>query len=241
MVFVHGFPMDRRIWVKQLAGFSDKHRVLTIDLKGFGKSRSTEAFTIDSMADDLVAFIHAVAAGPCLLAGLSMGGYVALSVAIRHAEVLRGLVMVSSKSQADTPQGKEGRQKMVELAEQQGSKAVADQMLPRVLGDLTLRDRPELVQELRNIMEQCSPRTIANATLAMRDRVDRTGDLPSLRMPVLVVLGENDHLIPLADGQQMARTCRRGAFISIPNTGHMAPMEDPTLVNKAIAEFAGRL
>jgi 3-oxoadipate enol-lactonase len=241
IVLVHGFPMDHRIWLEQLAGLGKSFRVIAVDLKGFGKSRSNEAFTIDSMADDLVQFMDQIQATPCVLAGLSMGGYIALSVAARHPQALRGLVIVSSKAEADTQQGREGRQKTAELAQKSGSKPVGEQMLPKVLSEQTMKSNPQLVSALRQIMESCPPNTIANASFAMRDRADRTADLPSLIMPVLVILGENDGLIPLSAGQQLAGACKQGQFVAIPKAGHMAPMESPEAVNAVIAGFMAKV
>jgi pimeloyl-ACP methyl ester carboxylesterase len=132
VVLVHGFPLDHRIWADQLAALSASNRVIAVDLKGFGKSSSTEAFTIDSMADELAEFMQKVGATPGVLAGLSMGGYIALSLAARHPELLKGLMIVSSKGEADPQPAKEGRQKTAELAQKSGSKAVAEQMMPRI-------------------------------------------------------------------------------------------------------------
>lgn len=240
LVLVHGFPLDRRIWDEQMAGLSDRFRVIAVDLKGFGKSRSTEAFTIDSMADELAEFIKAINAAPCVLGGLSMGGYVAESLAVRHPEVLRGLAIVCSKAEADTQAGKEGRQKMAELAMKEGAAPVAGQMMPKMFCEETFRNRPELVEKLRTIMESCSPTTIANACFAMRDRADRTADLPNLKMPVMVILGEKDIIIPSQMGEMMAGACKRGEFVLIKGAGHLAPMEVPAEVNKALARFVTR-
>lgn len=238
IVFVHGFPLDHRIWREQLAGLSDRFRVIAVDLKGFGQSRSTEAFTIDSMADELAEFVQRVAGQPCILAGLSMGGYVAFALAVRHPEVLRGLAIVCSKAEADTQAGKEGRQKMAELAMKEGSKPVSEQMLPRMFSPGTYETRPELVRDLREIMDACPPTTIANACFAMRDRLDRTPDLPKLLMPVMVVLGEKDAIIPAEMGQKIAGACKQGTFKLIKNAGHLAPMEEPAAFNAVMADFA---
>jgi pimeloyl-ACP methyl ester carboxylesterase len=241
IVFIHGFPMDHRIWLDQLDGLSSTYRVIAVDLKGFGNSRSTQAFTIDSMADDLAQFIGAVNAAPCVLVGLSMGGYISFSLAARHPEVLRALIIVSSKAEADTPQAREGRQKMAELAQKAGANPVAEQMLPRVLSEQTMASRNDLVEKMRQIMEACPANSIANASFAMRDRADRTPDLPGLQMPVLIMLGEKDHLIPLDAGQKMAEACPKGRFVAVPNAGHMAPMESPAAVNAGIKQFISTL
>ncbi len=241
IVLVHGFPLDRRIWDDQVQGLSSRFRVIAVDLKGFGQSRSSEVFTIDSMADDLADFVKSVNAAPCMLAGLSMGGYVAFSLAARHPEVLKGLIIVCSKPEADTQQGKEGRQKMAETAQKLGARPVAETMLPRMFCESTYKNRPELVEKLRQIMEACPPTTIASACFAMRDRVDRTPDLPNLEIPVLVILGEKDSIIPAEMGPKMAGACKNGEFVLIKGAGHLATMEEPEAVNEAIAVFAARV
>ena len=238
IVFVHGFPLDHRIWNGQLAGLSNEFRVIAVDLKGFGQSKSTAAFTIDSMADELAEFISAVVGGPCVLAGLSMGGYVAFSLAARHPEAIKRLAIVCSKAEADTQAGKEARQKMAETAMKEGSKPVAAQMLPKMFSPDTYQNRPELVEELKQIMEACPPTTIANACFAMRDRADRIPDLPGLKMPVMIILGEKDAIIPSATGATIAVACKQGVFKLIPNAGHLAPMEEPAAFNLVMAEFA---
>ena len=237
LVLVHGFPMDHRIWKEQLEGLAGMCRVIAVDLKGFGKSRSNEAFTIDSMADEVIAFVKAVNAYPCYLAGLSMGGYIALSLAVRYPEALKGLIIVSSKSEADPPAGKEGRQKMAQLAQEKGNAPVVEQMLTRVLTEETIKGKAELVLRMRQIMEACPANTIANASFAMRDRVDRTADLPGLKMPVLVVMGARDSLLPLEGGRKLAQACANGRLVVIEGSGHVPCMENPGATNAVLAEF----
>jgi pimeloyl-ACP methyl ester carboxylesterase len=241
IVLVHGFPLDHRIWDDQVTQLSSRFRVIAVDLKGFGKSASTEAFTIDSMADELAEFISAVKAAPAVVAGLSMGGYIGFSLAVRHPEVLKGLAIVCSKAEADTAAGKEGRQKMAELAQTQGSKPVAEQMMPKMFCENTYKNRLELVEKLRQIMEACPSMTIANACFAIRDRADRTPGLPKLTMPVMIILGEKDAIIPADMGKTMASACRQGAFRLIAGAGHLANMEEPAAVSQVLADFAVKL
>src|SRR4051794_16033318 len=108
LVLLHGFPLDRRMWDAQTEKLSDHYRVIAPDLRGFGQSRRSDPFTIESLADDTHLFLEQLAAAPCVLAGLSMGGYVALAYAKKYAADLRGLVLVDTKAEADSPQAKEG-------------------------------------------------------------------------------------------------------------------------------------
>src|SRR5688500_18531358 len=125
VVFLHGFPLDRRVWDAQAAKLSDRHRVIAPDFRGFGRSANDEPFTIESLADNIHTFVDQLVAKPCVLVGLSMGGYVALAYAKMFPEDLRGLVLVDTKAEGDTAEGKAGRQKMIELVRSSGATAVA--------------------------------------------------------------------------------------------------------------------
>ena len=81
VVLLHGFPLDCRIWDNQMPGLSGRFRVITPDLRGFGKSGPPAVFSIESAADDMHALLRQIGALPCILGGLSMGGYVAQALA----------------------------------------------------------------------------------------------------------------------------------------------------------------
>jgi 3-oxoadipate enol-lactonase len=241
LVLLHGFPLDRRMWDAQVERLSQHCRVLAPDLRGFGRSGNSDPFTIESLADDIHVFVEQLAATPCVLAGLSMGGYVALAYAKKYPGDLRGLVLVDTKAGADTPQAKEGRAKMIELVRSQGSSAVAEQMLPKMLGPGTQQGRPDVVKALRVIMRNCSPQTIENALVAMRDRPDRTGELTSIAAPTLVIVGDADAITPPDVAESMAAAIPGAKLEVIVGAGHMAPMEQPEQVSRAMEKFISSL
>ena len=241
VVFLHGFPLDRRIWDAQAATLSDHHSVLAPDLRGFGQSRRSDPFTIESLADDTRLFLQQLAATPCVLAGLSMGGYVALAYASKYPEDLRGLILVDTKAEADTPQAKEGRAKMMELARTSGAKAVAEEMLPKMLSAGTQQDRPDVVKTLRAMMSDSSPQAIEYALAAMRDRPDRTAELPAIKVPTLIIVGETDAITPPAMAEKMHKAIPGSRLEVIRGAGHMAPLEQPDQVNRAIERFMASL
>ena len=241
LVLLHGFPLDRRMWDAQAAKLSDHYRVIAPDLRGFGQSRRSDPFTIESLADDIHLFLEQLVACPCVLAGLSMGGYVALAYAKKHQSDLRGLILVDTKAAADTAEGKQGRQKMIDLVRLSGAKAVAEQMLPKMLAQGTLQSRPDVVKSMRTMMEACSPETIEHALAAMRDRPDRTVELPSIKMPTLVVVGDADAITPPDVAEAMAKAIPNAKLETIRGAGHMSPMEQPEQVNRAIERFMAAL
>jgi len=176
-----------------------------------------------------------------VIGGLSMGGYVALAHAKKYPTDLRGLVLIDTKAEGDTTEGKQGREKMIALVREKGSKAVADQMMPKMLAPGADKQRPDVARHLRLIMEACPPRTIANALAAMRDRPDRTHDLPSIPVPALIIVGEHDAITPPAQAQAMAKEIPNAQLVTVRDSGHMSPMEQPQQVNDALRKFVTSL
>jgi pimeloyl-ACP methyl ester carboxylesterase len=234
LVLVHGFPLDSRLWAEQVADLSGSFRVIAPDLRGFGKSRSDEPFTMSSLADDLHKLLEKIGALPCVLAGLSMGGYVCLPYARKYPGDLKGLVLVDSRCEADTPAAKESRGKMIELVRNQGSAAVADAMLPRLIAPGALANRPVVVQKIMSIMGDCPALTIEHALAAMRDREDHTEWLANADLAVHIIVGEHDAITPPAGARATAARLKRGDLTVIPAAGHLTPIEQPRLVSLAL-------
>src|SRR5437867_454650 len=93
LVLVHGFPLDGRMWEGQLAALGERFRVIAVDLVGFGQSKSDQAFTMDWQAEAVHGHLREIGALPCVLAGLSMGGYVALAFTQKYPGDLKGLAL----------------------------------------------------------------------------------------------------------------------------------------------------
>ena len=149
VVLLHGFPLDSRVWDAQRQALSDRFRIITPDLRGFGASKSEHAFTIESLADDVHALLSQIGALPCVLGGLSMGGYVSLAYAKKYPTDLRGLMLIDTKAAGDTPEARQGREKMIALARDSGSKAVADQMMPKMVAPDAKTNQPQVVRQLQ--------------------------------------------------------------------------------------------
>lgn len=240
LVLLHGFPLDSRAWMEVAQKLAGAFRVILPDLRGFGASTNDAPFTIESLADDVHAFLQSKQLTPCILGGLSMGGYIALAFAKKYPQALNGLLLTDTKSAGDTAEGKAGRMKMVEMVKTGGSRAVAEQMFPKMIAEQTVREQPTVVHMLRDIMNACPPKTIEHALLAMRDREDFTPLLATINVPALVIVGKDDAIASVQVAKAMADGLPKGTLIVIPAAGHMAPMEQPHAVAAAIAGYFAR-
>lgn len=240
VVLVHGFPVDSRMWDRVLSDPPANTRVITPDLPDFGKSSTDRPFTMPSLAEDLNQFLSRINVNNCVLGGFSMGGYVALAYARKFPKALRGLMLIDTRAEADSAEGKEKRNTMIQTVRTSGSRAIAEAMLPNMVTKEHASD-PSIANPLREIMESCPPTTIEYALAAMREREDQTSFLPSIALPTLIVVGEHDAITPKSAAESMNKAIPRSQLVVIPNAGHMSPMENPQAVDRAIQEFVASI
>lgn len=241
LLLLHGFPLHSGMWEAQLDALSTSWRVIAADFRGFGRSGETGPFTIEQLADDTHTLIGQLKLDKIVLAGLSMGGYVALAYAKKYAQSLRGLIMLDTKAEADSPEGKANRDRMIAIVNEKGSKPIADAMLGKLIPEETARNRPHLARTLRDMMESTRPQTISHALAAMRDRPDQTDMLGDIAVPTLVGVGDQDAITPPEVARAMHEKIPGSHLRIFTGSGHMSPMEQPSQVNAAIAEFLAKL
>jgi 3-oxoadipate enol-lactonase len=241
LVLLHGFPLNCTIWDAQIAELSKRWRVIAPDLRGFGQSRSNDSFTMDSHAADMHALVQQLGAEPCVLAGLSMGGYVALAYARKCPAQLDGLVLIDTRAAGDTADARQKRTELAEKVKSAGPGAVVEEMMPRMLSPQTQREQPQVVQRLQQMIESCPPQTLINALYALRDREDHSDFLPSITDPTLIIVGEHDALTPPDLARGMHSAIAHAELVVVPDAGHMSPIENPQAVTQALDKFMSSL
>ncbi len=238
LLLIHGYPLNRMMWESQLHGLADVARVIAPDLWGFGESEPAGDTAIGAYADEVHALAEALGAtGPAVVCGLSMGGYVAFEYFRRYKDQVAGLILANTKAGPDSEEGKAGRDKSAALARDKGAAAIADAMLPKMLSPKTYTSRPELVEQVKRMMESASVEGIVAALTAMRDRPDSTPTLAQIKQPALVIGGADDQLFPQSEFQNIAKGLTRGRLEILPDAGHMSNFEQPELFNRAVREF----
>jgi pimeloyl-ACP methyl ester carboxylesterase len=240
VVLLHGFPLSRAMWDQQLDGIGSIYRVIAPDLRGFGESPVPEGvYTMDAMADDVLELLETLEImGPVVVGGLSMGGYVALSLAARYPTRVKALILMDTRAGADTPEVAQGREATAKTVIAADSAApVVDSMLPRLFSKMTLEQQAARVEPMKAVMERTAPQGIAGALRGMASRPDRRGDLPKIAVPTLVLVGEEDIITPPAEARAMADAIPNARLEVIPGAGHLAPYENPAAANAAILRF----
>lgn len=239
VLLVHGFPLHHGMWVEQIEFLAPRCRVIAPDLRGFGASDATPGtVTMERLADDLAELLDTLGVSePVVLAGLSMGGYVAWQFWRRHAARLRALILCDTRAAADSEEVARARGGLAARVLNEGSSVLVEAMLPKLLGPETSSARPELVAELQAMIEGTSPEGAAAALRGMALRPDVRAWLPEIRVPSQVIVGEHDAISPPAEMHELAAALPSAQAVTIPRAGHLAPWENPGPVNQAIAEF----
>jgi pimeloyl-ACP methyl ester carboxylesterase len=239
LVFIHGVPLSRGAWDKQVDAFRAHHRVIAPDLRGLGQTEAQPGTnTMDRFASDVHALLQELGTGPVVLAGHSMGGYVALAFARNYPQSLRGLVLVGTKAGADTPEGAAGRRTTAEKVKLEGIDGVVNAMAPKMLA--ASNQDAKMAAAVRGLMDPSKPEGVIGALLGMAERPDSTPKLAQIKVPTLVVTGADDTVIPPAESDLLAKNIPGAQLRVIPSAGHLVAFERPKEFNAALEEWLHR-
>ncbi len=240
LMLIHGFPLDHTMWRHQIAGLSDRYRVIAPDLRGFGQSdaASADVTTMEQLADDVAALLGALKiAEPVAVCGLSMGGYVAWQFWRRHAGRLGRLILCDTRAACDAPQAARDRLDLAQTVLAEGSALLAANMPDKLLSQATRKRRPDVAEQLRQMIRSAPPAGVAAALGGMAQRPDMTDALSEIDVPTLVLCGEHDPISEPEEMRGIAAAIPHAQYVEIPQASHLPPMEQPQAVNAAIGAF----
>ena len=238
ILFVHGYPLDRSIWTDQIAGL-DGFRRIAPDLRGMGRSDAPDlGYSMEIYAADLAALLDTLGVGDVVLCGFSMGAYVGFEFLRRWRHRVRALMLVSTRAEADAPDGKRARDAAAALARESGAGAIADTMLGKMLTATTIESSPDLAKRVHGLMAATPVPGLVGALAAMRDRADSLDLLSTLEgLPALVLVGEEDQLTPPDRARAMADALPDARLVVIPGAAHLTTMEKGKEVTAAMRRF----
>ena len=238
LLFLHAFPLGLVMWDPQAQAFAASHQVVRFDARGFGGSPPGDGLlTMERIADDAVALLDHLGLSRAVVCGLSMGGYAAFALVRRHADRLRGLVLADTRAGADSDAARAARAAQADTARKEGSAAVADAVLPKLVGETTHKRRPEIVARLRETIAATPPRGIADALAGLAARADSTSTLREIRVPTLVLCGAEDVITPVAEAEALVRGIAGSRLEIVPEAGHLSSVENPEAFNNALGRF----
>lgn len=235
LLFIHGFCGSTSYWDKVIPALSDSNRVIAVDLPGHGESDIQNVDTIESLASFVYDFLDALQVDKVTLFGHSLGGYITLAFAEKYPNRLNAFSLIHSTAFPDSEEAKEGRDAAIHTIDEKGIQTFIEGLVPKLFSPSNSQDNQPLLEKTIQIGNSTNPNGAKNALKAMRDRIDRREVLNNTDLPVLLVAGSEDQLIPpektfSAEGDHINE-------VVLQNTGHMSMLEAPEELVKAIRLF----
>jgi pimeloyl-ACP methyl ester carboxylesterase len=244
LVLVHAFPLGAGMWEGQIKALTPGWRLIAPDLRGFGGSTLAEPDVTPSMDDygrDVIDLLNELDVARAVIGGCSMGGY-AVFAALRHApELARAVVLIDTRTNADSPEARANRRSMLALLDREGPSGVARDMMPKLLGKTTIESRTDVEPLVRLLAKQQNANALRGAIHRMMTRPDSSEVLKGLGVPLLIVVGEEDTLTPPEDAHRMAALNPRAQLVVMPHTGHLPNLEQPVAFNEILRAFLSQL
>jgi pimeloyl-ACP methyl ester carboxylesterase len=238
IIFVHGFPFNKSLWNLQVESLRDHYHVIAYDIRGFGDSDTgNEDFTIELFVKDLISLMDALKIDTTILCGLSMGGYIALNAVEYYAGRFNALILSDTNCIADTPEAKEKRMKAIESIKQSGVEKYADESVKNYFAPESFINRQEEIAAVREMIVRTSEKSLRNTLLALSLRKETCSILQDIKVPVLILVGNEDKITPPAAAQLMQEKIKDSVLKIIDHAGHLSNIENPDEFNNQLTKF----
>lgn len=240
VVFIHGFPFDNTMWKNQTEKLQETHYVITIDIRGFGKSETGDGqYTMEMFADDLNDVIIALSLNKPVICGLSMGGYIALRYAEKY-DNYSALILADTKSQSDPDPAKLNRAAGIKTINEDGPSLYVSNFIPNTLAKKN-KTNEDILTPLMIEAKKVPAVSLKGALLAMAGRTDTTEYLKTVNKPVMFICGEEDAFTPPDLMKELSEITKGSRFEVVKDAGHLPPIENPANFNLLLVDFLSGL
>jgi 3-oxoadipate enol-lactonase len=238
VVLLHPFPCHHEFWNPIAGALESRYRLILPDLRGHGESEIGEGPALmQKHAGDLARVLDAAGIGRAAFIGCSIGGYILFEFWRRFRARVSSFALCDTRPQADTAEARANRLQAAAAVLEQGTGPFLETMIPKLMGRTTVSTRPDLVDGARAMMRKMSAEDISLVQRGMAERPDSVGDLKTINVPAVIVIGEEDVLSTVADGEMMQRNIAGSQLKVIPKAGHYAPWEQTEAVGLVLRQF----
>ena len=242
LVLIHGAGDNLNMWYHQLPVFSKSYRVITCDVRGSGETeRPKGEYTIPLFAEDVYQLMKAIEVEEACFLGYSLGGRIALELALNHPELIKALVLANSSVglAPPSPEALEWRRATLELLDKGDMKEFAEAMATRAFSPDFKSRYPAEFEKYVKVKMQNKPDGIARL-MGSLSALSAPPDLSKVKCPVLLIVGENDLSMGVEQGKRANEAIAGSKMVVLP-TGHAAAIEAPEQFNSAVLEFLSGL
>ncbi|MBJ6361331.1 alpha/beta fold hydrolase [Paenibacillus sp. GCM10012307] len=239
VILLHGYCGSSAYWTDLLPQLKEHARVIIPDLRGHGASEAQngQVYEMDNFAGDILELLDALELKKTALVGHSLGGYITLAAVNRYPERINGFALIHSTALPDSEEAKQNRDKAVQTIRQGGIPAFADGLVPKLFAPKHLESMPEQVDLARRIGHGTSAQGAAATALGMKARPDRTPLVRHATVPVLLVAGAEDQVIPAESTFQGAEGNAGVQTHLLEGAGHMGMLEAASGLAEVLQKF----
>lgn len=238
IIFVHGFPFDKSSWYPQVEFFKQTHRVITYDIRGFGKSSiGEEELSMRLFADDLVKLMDNLKISKAIVCGLSMGGYILLNAASRYSERFEAIILSDTQCIADSSEMKIKRDETIAQIKADGLDDFAEGYVKNIFCQESMDTKKDLVEKMRNVILSTSATTITGTLNALAQRWQMWPSRKEISVPTLILSGKEDRITPKVESEYMLKNITNTTMKCIDKAGHMSNLEQSDEFNRHVSNF----
>lgn len=242
IIFIHGFPLNKSAWHKQVEDLENNYRVIAYDIRGHGSSDAgTEDFSIELFVSDLLGFMDALKIDKAVLCGLSMGGYIALNAIENHPKLFNALILCDTNCLADTPEAKIKRMNAIESVKKNGVEKYADESIGNLFAPESFATMKEEIAGVREMIINTTKESVCNTLLALSGRKETCSKLGGIKVKVLIMVGREDIITPPAAARLMHEKMKNSILHIIGHAGHLSNMENSYEFNDQLKMFVASL
>ncbi|HBB92782.1 MAG TPA: alpha/beta hydrolase [Bacteroidales bacterium] len=238
IIFIHGFPLNKAMWDKQVGKLKENYRVIAYDIRGHGNSDAGDSdFSIELFVNDLLSLMDVLKIDKTILCGFSMGGYIAINAVENYPERFVALLLCDTNCSDDKPEAKEKRMKTIESIKKNGLEQYAEESLKKLFAKVSFSKQIEEIASVREMIMKTSGQTLFKTLHALAERAETCTRLHEIKVPVLILVGEEDEITPPDAALSMHEKIKGSTLHIIDHAGHLSNMENSIEFNNQLAGF----
>lgn len=238
IILIHGFPLNKTMWNKQVEVLKDEYRVIAYDIRGHGNSDiGDENFSMALFVTDLLSLMDALKIDKTILCGFSMGGYIVLNAVENYPDRFTALLLCDTTCTADKPEAKEKRLTAIESIREKGLEAYAEESLKKLFSRISFTKHQEEIAIVRDMIIKTSKQSLYTTLHALTERKETCIRLHEIKVPVLILVGKEDEITPPDVALSMHEKIKGSILKEIAQAGHLSNLENPNEFNQHLTGF----
>lgn len=236
----HSLATTLAMWDPQMPALTARYRVLRYDTRGHGSTDAPAGpYTLDQLAEDARALLAALSIGRTHFVGLSMGGMIGQTLALRAPELFGSVVLCDTSSRVP-PEARSTWDDRIRTATGQGMEPLVEPTLGRWFTPAFRRARPDVVDQVAAMIRSTPPAGYAGCCQAIA-QLDLTARLGAIKLPTLLIVGEHDQGTPVAASRAIRERIAGSELVVLESAAHLSNMEQPEAFTRALTSFLARL